>query len=182
MNRGETGTSGPILMIARALLIAGSILATTSAQAADPRPLAVFDVEMINTSLEPERPDEAQRLAMLNTMLRERLGAIGRFRIIDIAPMRERIAHSPALYSCNGCDLEFGRILGAEVIAKASVQKVSNLILNINLVLKDVASGAILSGGSIDIRGNTDEFWQRGLDRLLRNQGLVPSPAGDVSQ
>lgn len=142
----------------------------------------MFDVELINTSLEPERPDEAQRLAMLSAMLRERLGALGRFRIVDIAPLRDRIAHSPALYSCNGCDLGFGRDLGAEVIAVAFVQKVSNLILNINLVLKDVPSGAILSGGSIDIRGNTDESWQRGLDRLLRNQGLVPTPAGDVSR
>jgi hypothetical protein len=156
------------------VLIAMVMLVPARAAAADPRPLAVFDIELINTSLEPERPDEAQRLAMLSARLRERLGALGRFRIIDIAPLRERIAQSPDLRNCNGCDLEFGRTLGAEVVAVANVQKVSNLILNINLALKDVASGAILSGGSIDIRGNTDESWQRGLDRLLRNLGLAP--------
>jgi len=150
--------------------------------AADMRPLAVFDIELINTSLEAERPDEAARLAMLSTMLRERLGALGRFRIVDIAPLRERITSAPELRNCNGCDLDFGRDLGAEVVAVASVQKVSNLILNINLALKEVSSGAILSGGSIDIRGNTDESWQRGLDRLLRNQGLAPTSAGSVAR
>jgi hypothetical protein len=149
--------------------------------ATDVRPLAVFDIELINTSLEPERRDEALRLAMLSAMLRDRLGALGSFRIVDTAPLRERISQGPELRNCNGCDREFGRDLGAEVVAVASVQKVSNLILNINLALKDVRSGAILSGGSIDIRGNTDESWRRGLDRLLRNQGLAPAPARDTA-
>jgi len=164
-------------IVAYGILVPAAVLVSTCAFADDPRPLAVFDIELINTSLEPERPDEAQRLAMLSAMLRERLGALGRFRIVDIAPLRERIAQSPELRNCNGCDLDFGRALGAETIAVANVQKVSNLILNINLALKDVASGAILSGGSIDIRGNTDESWRRGLDRLLRNQGLAPAGA-----
>jgi hypothetical protein len=180
MDRGKRGVPRLASNVACVSLIASMMLA--SAFAADPRPLAVFDIELINTSLEPERPDEAARLVMLTSMLRERLGALGRFRVVDIAPLRERIARAPELRNCNGCDLDFGRDLGAEVVAVASVQKVSNLILNINLALKEVPSGAILSGGSIDIRGNTDESWQRGLDRLLRNQGLAPPPAGGASR
>ena len=37
------------------------------------------------------------------------------------------------------------------------VQKVSNLILNINIAVYDVASGRRLAGFSVDIRGDTDE-------------------------
>ena len=154
--------------------IVAGLLVASPAGADEAKPLAVFDFELINTSLEPERPDETQRLAMLNALLRERLEGLGWFRMGDVAPLRKRIAEAPRLYQCNGCEVDFGRQLGAEIVAVGSVQKVSNLILNINFVLKDVPSGAVLSGGSIDIRGNTDEMWRRGLDRLLRNQGLVP--------
>ena len=49
------------------------------------------------------------------------------------------------------------------------VQKVSNLILNINVYMEDAQSGTMKFARSVDIRGNTDESWRRGLDYLLRN-------------
>jgi len=49
------------------------------------------------------------------------------------------------------------------------VQKVSNLILNINVYIEDAQSGRMEFIRSVDIRGNTDESWRRGLDYLLRN-------------
>ena len=49
------------------------------------------------------------------------------------------------------------------------MQKVSNLILNINVYMEDAESGKMKFARSIDIRGNTDESWRRGLDYLLRN-------------
>jgi len=50
------------------------------------------------------------------------------------------------------------------------VQKVSNLILNVNLVVEDVATGKTLRADSVDIRGNTDESWTRGLRYLLNER------------
>jgi hypothetical protein len=164
------------IMRAISLAAAVAIAAAAAARADEVRALAVFDFELINSSLEPDRPDELQRLAMLGDLLRQRLAAQSdRFRIVDAAPLRERIARAPALRSCNGCDLDFGRTLGADLVVVGTVQKVSNLILNINVAVKDVGDGAVLSGGSVDVRGNTDESWQRGLDRLLRRAGLVAS-------
>ena len=49
------------------------------------------------------------------------------------------------------------------------MQKVSNLILNINLYMKDVKSGELTYVRSVDIRGNTDESWRHGLDYMLRH-------------
>jgi hypothetical protein len=46
---------------------------------------------------------------------------------------------------------------------------VSNLILNINLYIEDVRTGKPSFVKSVDIRGNTDESWRRGLDYMLRN-------------
>ena len=54
------------------------------------------------------------------------------------------------------------------------MQKVSNLILNLNVYVRDARSGAMLRVSSTDIRGNTDEAWQRGVRYLVRNRLLDP--------
>ena len=55
-----------------------------------------------------------------------------------------------------------------------TVQKVSNLILNMNIYVRDASSGATLAAMSADMRGNTDESWSRTLDWLIRNRLLTP--------
>jgi hypothetical protein len=60
-------------------------------------------------------------------------------------------------------------MVGANWAAWGTVQKVSNLILNINVYMEDAESGTMKFARSVDIRGNTDESWRRGLDYLLRN-------------
>ena len=71
-----------------------------------------------------------------------------------------------------GCDADFAQKLGAEVSITGTVQKVSNLILNINLYARVVATREPLVAMSVDIRGNTDESWSRGLDYLVRTRFL----------
>jgi len=45
---------------------------------------------------------------------------------------------------------------------------VSNLILNINFYMENARTGKPEFVKSVDIRGNTDETWRRGLDYMLR--------------
>jgi hypothetical protein len=59
--------------------------------------------------------------------------------------------------------------VGANWAAWGMVQKVSNLILNINVYMENADSGKMEFARSVDIRGNTGESWRRGLDYLLRN-------------
>jgi hypothetical protein len=63
--------------------------------------------------------------------------------------------------------------LGAQLVVIPWVQKVSNLILNINVTILDAATGRVVAGGSVDIRGNTDESWSRGLSYLARERLLA---------
>jgi hypothetical protein len=51
----------------------------------------------------------------------------------------------------------------------AWVQKVSNLILNINIQIRDVQSGLIMLNKSVDIRGNTETSWLRGIRYMARS-------------
>src|SRR5437762_2467479 len=58
---------------------------------AAPRTIAVFDFELIDTSLEGSvngpRADEQARLADVSNRLRERLAETGQFALADIAPI-----------------------------------------------------------------------------------------------
>jgi hypothetical protein len=138
---------------------------------------AAFDFELIDTSLEGEtngpRADEQARLIRLSDQLRRRLVESGRFTLLDIAPVASE-ARANNLQACGGCDTRLARRLGAELAITGTVQKVSNLILNVNIYVRDVSSGATIAAMSADMRGNTDESWSRTLDWLVRNRLLAP--------
>src|SRR5665213_4094620 len=138
---------------------------------------AIFDFELIDTSLEAAtngpRTDETARLVRLGDQLRMLVTKSGKFEVIDIAPVREE-AHQANLQACGGCDAGFAQKLCAEVSITGTVQKVSNLILNINLYARVVETKQPLVAMSVDIRGNTDESWSRGLEYLVRTRFLSP--------
>jgi hypothetical protein len=132
--------------------------------------VAFFGFQLINTSLEPSTPSEARRIKLLDDLLRERLDNSGRFMIVPFLPeMQRRIADGPEISGCNGCERGYATTIGADWAAWGTVQKVSNLILNINLYIEDAADGKLKFVKSVDIRGNTDESWRHGLDYMLRH-------------
>ena len=138
---------------------------------------AIFDFEFIDTSLEGAtngpRADETVRLMRLSEQLRTLVRSSGKFEVVDIAPVRAEVSKA-SLQACGGCDADFAQKLGAEISITGTVQKVSNLILNINLYARVVATKEPLVAMSVDIRGNTDESWSRGLDYLVRTRFLPP--------
>jgi Protein of unknown function (DUF2380) len=140
---------------------------------AQPSPVprvAFFGFDLINTSLEPPNPLEDGRLRMLDDLFRQQLDASGRFKIVAIPPdMQKQIADGPAIRNCNGCPRDFAKKIGADRAAWGTVQKVSNLILNINVYMEDAQTGALSFSKSVSIRGNTDESWRRGLEYMLRH-------------
>src|SRR3546814_20443016 len=77
--------------------------------------------------------------------------------VIDVAPLRERLAALPALYSCSGCEAKLARELGAAQSITGYVYKISTLILYITVAVRDTESGRLLEKASVSIRGNTDE-------------------------
>jgi uncharacterized protein DUF2380 len=141
------------------------------------QPVAVFDFELIDTSLEGAirgaRADEQERLARLSNQLRQLLRDSGRFSFVDITPIASE-AQASNLQACGGCDMRLARRIGAELAITGTVHKVSNLILSMNIYVRDASSGATIAAMSADMRGNTDETWSRTLDWLVRNRLLAP--------
>jgi hypothetical protein len=152
------------------------LLATTIAGAAEPPRLAVFDLELIDTSLEGEMagadPAEQARLRLVQAELRRSLEESGRFEVVDPAPVADQVAAAGRLHSCNGCEMPIARRLDADLALVGWVHKVSTLILSVTVVIRDVSTRERVFGSSVDIRGNTDESWLHGIRYILRNHLL----------
>jgi hypothetical protein len=165
-------------MVTVRVLIAAAALAWTgaAAHAAAPK-AAVFPFELIDTSEEGElngqRADESRRLAMLTDTLRKRIAESGAYQVVDLSRQAAEIEKGAPIYKCNGCEIDIAKAVGADVAVVCTVQKVSNLILNINIYVKNAKTEVMEKVMSADIRGNTDESWMRGLSWLIRNRLLV---------
>src|SRR6266699_2627763 len=90
----------------------------------------------------------------------------------SMAPLAAQ-ARASNLQACGGCDAGLARRAGAELAVTGTVQKVSNLILNMNIYVRDATDGHLVTQMSADFRGNTDESWSRALDWLVRNRMLA---------
>ncbi|MGH8718320.1 MAG: DUF3280 domain-containing protein [Burkholderiales bacterium] len=135
--------------------------------------IAVLDFGIIDDTGETAKEAAQQeRLQMISDQLRRELEEKKLYDVLDNAPAKDLIAEYKSgtyLYQCNGCELVIARELGADKVLTAWVQKVSNLILNINIEIKDVKTGEVTLKKSADIRGNTDQSWSRGISYMTRD-------------
>ena len=162
------------LVVLSLSLIAG----LAPARAVDPPRLAVFDFEMMDTSLQGQMngpgADQRDRLMRVADQVRRELGASGKFQIVDIAPINAA-AHQSNLQACGGCDVKLAQQIDADLEITGVVRKVSTLILSINVYLRDVHTGRLVTAASVDMRGDTDETWSRATRYLIRERLLAPN-------
>jgi hypothetical protein len=159
--------------LAKLALLGGAAIAAAPAAVAElsaPQRVAVFPIELEDSSGEGPRADQEHRLRLLDAELLDRLAQSGRY-----APVAAALPEgSPALRNCPRCELPVAKQLGAELALHGVVNKVSNLILALTLDLREVPSGELRAVWRADFRGNTDESWHRALRWLLRNRMLAP--------
>jgi len=158
----------------RATLLFLLVLASVPC-AAQPPTIAVLDFEIEDDTVAQggvsDTAAQERRLQMVAGILCHDLGQGGRLQVADLAPARELMASTRALqplHACNGCEIEIARAVDADLVLVGWVQKVSNLILNVNAGVKDVHTGRTLLIRSVDMRGNTDASWERAARRLAQ--------------
>ncbi len=167
------GRLGFAVMVLMAL---GSIWAVSTA-AGPPIKVAMLGTYLYNDNegLDPTSDTERARQTKVSDQFIATLEATGRYAFVPVtADVANRMAQSQALGRCGGCELQFGRDLGGDAVAWIEVQKVSNLILNMNVYVAGTADPKLNYVHSVDIRGNTDESWSRSLQYLLKNYFLPP--------
>lgn len=170
--RASAWTVGLLLSL---LVSAGTV--SEQARAADARSVAFLGVHLQNDNeaYEPTSDAERARMIIVEERFKSSLEASGRFTFVAVPPdVRAKIAAGQTIGECGGCEIDYGKSLGADMIAWIEVQKVSNLILNLNVYMADMATQKMTFKRSVDIRGNTDETWTRSINYLVKNYLLVP--------
>lgn len=163
------------LACASALFLAMMLaLAPLPARAKDKIQLAVFGFELIDSSLqgdiEGQNADDLARLTMIEEDLKRILTESGRYEMVDVAAAADAVEAAGYLHGCNGCEAKIADQLGADQALIGWVQKVSNLILNLNVGIREADSKRKVFAASVDIRGNTDESWRHGIRYLIKRK------------
>lgn len=169
----RASSKAPIPMIAVAIIATATLAGPAVAGSVK---AAVFPFELVDTSTEGQidgvRADQTRRLEATTGQVRDSLAAAS-VDIVDAGPAKDRLKDVKSLHECLSCAQEAAAALGADFAVVGHVQKVSNLILNINLQIVDVKTGKTVRGGSVDIRGNDDRSWTRGTTYLMKNLILM---------
>jgi hypothetical protein len=146
------------------------MLAGATAAQAGPK-AAIFPFELIDVSLQGEytgpRADEAQRLMLATEELRKLAARDAGYEVLDLSGLKSEIEQAGPFHKCDGCEVDIARRADAEVAMVGTVRKISNLVLVVHIYVRNVASGKVTNIHRVELRGNTDEMWLRGVRRLV---------------
>jgi len=67
----------------------------------------------------------------------------------------------------------FADRIGADLSVTGTVYKISNLILNMMIFVRDAKTGDNVAVMQAEMRGDTDDSWLRAVDWLVRNRLLA---------
>lgn len=144
------------------------------ARAAGLRSIVVLDFDLIDEQDNPLTRDVQQtRLRDARLQLQGELAQRGLYRVADAAPaadLQRRLRSQQAfMHRCDDCASQIGQLLGVDLVMQTWVQKVSELILNLNVQIYDVKAGKPVLTKSVDMRGNDDVSWTRAVRFLVRD-------------
>ncbi len=134
--------------------------------------IAFFGMQLLDDSMQTavkgDNDDEQARLVMLDEIVEKAFAEHG-YELVDLAPVQADLERVLNPAKCNQCDTRMAAKLGADYSLVGEVQKVSNLILSMNLQMRDAKTGEMIKGRVVDIRGNTDQSWQHGMRYILKH-------------
>jgi PQQ-dependent catabolism-associated CXXCW motif protein len=136
--------------------------------------LAILDLELTGDLGGPEfAAEHAERLKTESARLRQDLEGTGLYRILDNSAAQGMIdtlrSQQSYLHDCNGCDLDVGRSLHADLVMVAWVDRVSGLILSLTYEIHEVQTGQIAARKSFDFRGDNNNAWNHAIDYMVRD-------------
>lgn len=143
----------------------------------DVRSIAFFGFRLINTSVQPPSEAEFRRVKLLDALMDERLRSSGHYTVIPVGEEIMRDVEKGQDFGECSCEADYGKKVGAQLVGWGTVEKISNLILNINVYIADVKTNQYVFIRSVDIRGNNDRSWTKGLEWLLKNFLFAKAPA-----
>lgn len=165
------------LWMALVVLLAGTSVAVAAPKA------AIFPFDLVFQQSEEDfftgapkvSPEEAARLTMVREELTAKIAALGTYELIDISPVAVDIAAAAPLNKCNGCEMDFAKKLGVDILFLGVVEKASATLLNMSIIVVDVGKGGPIQEASAVVHGNTDDAWL-GVTRWLAKNRILKEP------
>jgi hypothetical protein len=138
------------------LIAAGCFALSCEAFAQDPVRIAVFDFELIDTSaggriIAPDAVD-GENLRNSTEEARRRLAASGRFNVVATASVAHEVVSAGGIQHCNGCDGPLAGRLGAQQSMVGIITRVNRTEYTLQIVVRDVKSGAVVSNAFTGLR------------------------------
>jgi hypothetical protein len=128
----------------------------------------VLEFELVDDQNNPlTKQAQELRLRDATVQLQRELVQRQLYRVVEATPslelQRRLRSQQEFLYRCDDCSAQVGRLLGVELVTATWVQKVSELILDLNVQVLDVARERVVFSKSVDMRGNDDVSWTRAV-------------------
>lgn len=123
----------------------------------------------------PPKPKkaEAQRLELVRDELVKMLESRGAYDIVDLSEHASDIKRAAPFSYCDGCEVEFGKRVNADVTMLGVVQKASEMMLNVAIYVRDVETGKLAKSMLVSIMQNDDTGWLRAVRHMVKNR-LAP--------
>ncbi len=170
--------------LALAFLLAGPFAALAAPKAAVLPFEMHIDLQMDGMSLYglPPKPKKAEveRLELARREMIDLIEKRGAYEVVDISEFKSDIRRASPFDRCDGCEVEFGKRANADVTILGVVRKHSELMINIAIFERDVASGELKKSMSVSVLQNDDQGWLRAVRHMVRNR-LAPEAATDKS-
>jgi uncharacterized protein DUF2380 len=132
-----------------------------------PVPLAVLDLDYVDTSGEPTDQTAAhqRRAADFVSALQRDLAANGQYRVVPMS-----CGSGPCEPAMNSAELQkAARAAGARFVLLGGVHKMSTLVQWAKIQVADEEQGRIVFDRLLTFRGNTDEAWQKAESFVARD-------------
>jgi Protein of unknown function (DUF2380) len=162
------------------LVLASLSLALAAPAFAAPKvaifPFDIRDVEIEGDLMAKPKDYDLARMKLVAEELKTLMEKSGAYEVVDLAPFAADVEKASPFSTCNGCEAELGKKVGADLAVTGYVDKLSDSLISLQLYARDTATGEVKKTMAAEIRGNTDELWLHGIRWLWKNR-FNPQPA-----
>lgn len=119
-----------------------------------------------------DKEENLRKITYFSQHLREELQAKTKVDVINNDEINHKLAEADKqqnLHTCNKCDEAFAKEIGAGLIFKPNVFRMSHLISALHVEIIDTETGTLIKRKAYDFRGNTDQAWERVIRYAIRD-------------
>jgi Protein of unknown function (DUF2380) len=164
-----TSTWMGVALLCNVMIMAGTVRAET----VSPIKIAVFDFELEDYSagggVIGATPDDVAQLKRATDEARQLLMQSGRYMLVDVSHAVGEPVKAKSLRMCGGCEADIAQKIGAEQSFVGVVARSSRTEYAVGFQIRDARNGSMLFKQQTDLRMGTNDSWNRGVIRLMKN-------------